>query len=132
VAGQVHVLSPSGDIEVITATRPKERQKRHARKYAEGELGEDRSFYFRGPEKALNLRAHNLTTSCRWPPAWTTGHGCIICAAASIAMVRDAIKDEDLADEATEVESDRTLSPKDSRARIKQMIERRYMVPARS
>jgi hypothetical protein len=62
VAGQVHLLSPSGDIEVITTTRPKERQKRHARKYAEGELGEDRSFYFRGPEKALNLRAHNLRT----------------------------------------------------------------------
>ena len=42
--------------------KPKERQKRHARKYAEGELGEDRSFYFRGPEATLNLRAQNLST----------------------------------------------------------------------
>ena len=30
------------------------------RKYAEGELGEDKSFYFRGPNGSLNLRAHNL------------------------------------------------------------------------
>ena len=34
---------------------------RHTRKYAEGELGEDKSFYFRGPDNALNLRAQNLT-----------------------------------------------------------------------
>ena len=33
---------------------------RHTRKYAEGELGEDKSFYFRGPDDALNLRAQNL------------------------------------------------------------------------
>ena len=33
---------------------------RHLRKYAEGELGPDRSFYFRGPENKLNLKAHNL------------------------------------------------------------------------
>ncbi len=35
-------------------------RRRHLRKYAEGELPEDRSFYFRGPEGKLNLRAHNL------------------------------------------------------------------------
>ena len=34
---------------------------RHIRKYAEGALGEDKSFYFRGPANALNLRAQNLT-----------------------------------------------------------------------
>jgi hypothetical protein len=35
-------------------------RRRHIRKYAEGRPGEDKSFYFRGPERALNLRAHNL------------------------------------------------------------------------
>lgn len=34
--------------------------RRHQRKYAVGELGADRSFYFRGPEGRLNLRAQNL------------------------------------------------------------------------
>jgi hypothetical protein len=33
---------------------------RHRRKYGEAELPEDRSFYFRGAEGKLNLRAHNL------------------------------------------------------------------------
>ncbi len=35
---------------------------RHSRKYAEAELTPDRSFYFRGPEGKLNLRAQNLVT----------------------------------------------------------------------
>ncbi|HET6468303.1 MAG TPA: HAD-IIB family hydrolase, partial [Geminicoccaceae bacterium] len=39
---------------------PRGERRRHVRKYAEGELGEDASFYFRGPENRLNLRAHNL------------------------------------------------------------------------
>jgi hypothetical protein len=39
---------------------PHQVHKRHTRKYAEGSLGEDRSFYFRGPDDALNLRAQNL------------------------------------------------------------------------
>ena len=35
-------------------------RRRHLRKYAEGQLPDDRSFYFRGPEGKLKLRAHNL------------------------------------------------------------------------
>ena len=35
-------------------------RRRHRRKYAEGDLPPDRSFYFRGPEGKLNLRAQNL------------------------------------------------------------------------
>jgi hypothetical protein len=44
----------------ISVDRPHQEHQRHTRKYAEGELGEDKSFYFRGPADALNLRAHNL------------------------------------------------------------------------
>jgi hypothetical protein len=39
---------------------PRQQLQRHKRKYTEGELGPDRSFYFRGPENSLNLRAQNL------------------------------------------------------------------------
>jgi hydroxymethylpyrimidine pyrophosphatase-like HAD family hydrolase len=35
-------------------------QRRHSRKYAEGELSGERSFYFVGPQGKLNLRAQNL------------------------------------------------------------------------
>src|SRR5262249_26112195 len=41
-------------------TAPRAEHRRHRRKYAAGSLGEDKSFYFRGPNGALNLRAHNL------------------------------------------------------------------------
>jgi hydroxymethylpyrimidine pyrophosphatase-like HAD family hydrolase len=45
---------------VLCARAPRGERRRHKRKYAFGELGPDRSFYFRGPEGRLNLRAQNL------------------------------------------------------------------------
>ena len=39
---------------------PKAERRRHVRKYAAGELGPDKSFYFKGPDDKLNLRAYNL------------------------------------------------------------------------
>jgi hypothetical protein len=44
---------------------------------------------------------------------------------------RDAIKDEDLAEAASVVEADRALSAQESRARIKELIDRRYTAPAK-
>jgi HAD superfamily hydrolase (TIGR01484 family) len=46
----------------VVVERPANRSqhRRHSRKYAEGELNPERSFYFRGPEKKLNLRAQNV------------------------------------------------------------------------
>ena len=38
---------------------------RHRRKYAEGQLPPERSFYFRGPDGSLNLRAQNLILFCQ-------------------------------------------------------------------
>jgi hypothetical protein len=35
-------------------------RRRHSRKYAEGDVSPNRSFYFRGPDGRLNLRAQNL------------------------------------------------------------------------
>src|SRR5439155_17447961 len=46
----------------VRLARTRAPHQRHVRKYAEGELPPDRSFYFRGPEKKLNLRAQNLKT----------------------------------------------------------------------
>lgn len=49
--------APEGVIRLEPGTK---HRLRHRRKYAEGLLIPERSFYFRGPESALNLRAHNL------------------------------------------------------------------------
>jgi hypothetical protein len=54
-ADVVHVKAPRG-----TGERP-----RHVRLYAEGELSAEQSFYFRGPDSKLKLRAQNLKTFLR-------------------------------------------------------------------
>jgi hypothetical protein len=45
---------------------------------------------------------------------------------------REAIKDQDLAEEAASIEKNGSLSAADSRARIKELVERRYTAPARA
>ncbi len=44
----------------VTLQRTRSDHRRHSRKYAEGELSDDRSFYFVGPAGQLKLRAQNL------------------------------------------------------------------------
>jgi HAD superfamily hydrolase (TIGR01484 family) len=131
--GHILVLHHEAEMDVVTARTPKEKQKRHTRKYAEGELGEDKSFYFRGPENALNLRAQNLSTFLQlaagvdertWLHHLQEG--------AYSRWFRNAIKDEALASEAAAVEHDCALSAPDSRARIKELVERRYTAPAKA
>jgi HAD superfamily hydrolase (TIGR01484 family) len=115
----------------VRVVQPELQRRRHARKYSEGELGEDRSFYFRGPDGALSLRAQNLSLFLQiaagvddrtWLHHLRAGH--------YSAWIRDAIKDEDLADEVAAVERDGGLSAADSRARIKEAVDRRYTGPA--
>jgi len=115
----------------VRVVRPELQRRRHARKYSEGELGEDRSFYFRGPDGALSLRAQNLSLFLQiaagvddrtWLHHLRAGH--------YSTWIRDAIKDDDLAEELAAVERDQKLSARDSRARIKAAVDRRYTGPA--
>jgi HAD superfamily hydrolase (TIGR01484 family) len=101
-------------------------RRRHSRKYAEGDLG-PHSFYFRGPTGKLNLRAQNLALfnqiadgvdDLTWVHHLRRGD--------YSHWFREKIKDEALADEAAEVERESELSPKESRARIREAVERRY------
>ena len=105
-------------------------RRRHVRKYAEGELGEDKSFYFRGPDSKLNLRAQNLSMFSQMAAGvddetWTfhlRHHD-------YSGWFREAIKDDDLAKSAADIESDAEASPVDSRKRMRQEIEKRYTLP---
>jgi HAD superfamily hydrolase (TIGR01484 family) len=121
----------AGDMRILRLDRPQQEHKRHTRKYAEGRLGSDRSFYFRGPDNALNLRAHNLTMFIEmaagiddrtWEHHRRLGD--------YSRWFREAIKNEELAREAAEVERDMRLDPKESRDRIAQAISQRYTAPA--
>jgi HAD superfamily hydrolase (TIGR01484 family) len=110
---------------------PEAERRRHQRKYAEGELGKDKSFYFRGPDGRLNLRAQNLVLFMQmadgvddetWLHHLREGH--------YSRWFRDAIKDEGLAEEASRVEEQPDPDAADSRAKIRAAIEERYTLPA--
>ncbi|HMR67539.1 MAG TPA: HAD family hydrolase, partial [Anaerolineae bacterium] len=53
---------PANEPFWFRAHPPQTTRQRHLRKYAEGEMTPDRVFYFRGPQRELNLRAQNLIT----------------------------------------------------------------------
>jgi hypothetical protein len=106
-------------------------RRRHQRKYAEGKLGEDISFYFRGPEGRLNLRAQNLELFMQLADGVDDETWEYHLQQHDVSRwFRDVIKDESLAEDAVEVESRNELSPNDSRARIRAAIQRRYTTPA--
>ena len=115
----------------ISVDRPQQEHQRHTRKYAEGQLGEDKSFYFRGPKAALNLRAHNLmiflqmadgVDDATWLHHLHRGD--------YTRWFREAIKDDELADEAEGVQDG--ADPAATRKQIRELVERRYTAPAQA
>lgn len=109
-----------------------ERQ-RHVRKYVEGDLGAEKSFYFRGPRGALNLRAQNLqlflqmadgVDSETWLHHLRQGD--------YSRWARTSIKDDALATELAEIEASADDDPAGTRSRadIRRSIESRYTAPA--
>lgn len=110
---------------------PKTERRRHRRKYATGELGEDKSFYFRGPDGRLNLRAQNLQLFLQLADGvddetWSYHLG----KQDYSEWVRRAIKNRELADELAQIEQTGELSARDSRRRIREAIGRVYTLPA--
>lgn len=117
---------------LVRTPPPRAERKRHSRKYAEGNLGADRSFYFRGPEGKLQLKAHNLFLFLHladgvddetWEFHRRRGEY-------SKWMGSAGVKDDDLAAEVVRIESNRRLDPRQSRAAVREAIESRYTLPA--
>ncbi len=121
----------------LRAFPPRSDHKRHVRKYAEGELGPDVSFYFRGPDGRLNLRAQNLSLFLQvgegvdddtWLHHLRQGD--------YSRWISKALKDADLARDVATVEAEAEakdtagLSAGESRARIRAAIEARYTASA--
>ena len=109
----------------------KSQRRRHQRKYAAGELGEDRSFYFRGPHGKLNLRAQNMNLFAQLAEGLDEETWSFHLAHADYSRwLRDTIKDEDIAELVAAIEQDRALSPSESRRRILEAIRKHYTAPA--
>jgi HAD superfamily hydrolase (TIGR01484 family) len=104
---------------------------RHTRKYAEGELPPERSFFFRGPQNKLKLRAHNLIIFLQmadgvdddtWMHHLKKGD--------YSDWMRNAIKDDDLGDRIAAIEGEREISPEESRKQVRAAVEEQYTLPA--
>lgn len=120
-----------GPAELVEVEKPHQAHLRHTRKYAEGNLDEERSFYFRGPAGAMNLRVHNLVMFCQVAEGiddttWMhhlRNHD-------YSAWFRGRIADDALAEEAEQVEADPSLDASASRHLIIEAVRRRYTAPA--
>jgi hydroxymethylpyrimidine pyrophosphatase-like HAD family hydrolase len=131
--GEAVAWSPrwSGGLVRFNVVPPEADRRRHQRKYAEGELGEDKSFYFRGADGRLRLRARNLSMFVQlaegvddetWLHHLRRKH--------YSEWFRGAIGDEGLAEEVAGIESQARPDAIETRKRIRAAIERRYSLPA--
>ncbi|HXH85133.1 MAG TPA: HAD family hydrolase [Candidatus Tectomicrobia bacterium] len=121
-------LSPTPRAARFRVGRRRVQHRRHVRKYVEGELPPERSFFFRGPQNALNLRAANLqrfveladgVDEATWAHHLQRGD--------YSRWLREMVKDTELADEIGAVER-AALAPADSRRQALDRIRARYAV----
>jgi len=127
----VWLFSESSQPVKVIVEPAKAELRRHRRKYAAGELGEDKSFYFRGPEKKLNLRAHNMNMFAQLAEGVdeeTWAHH--LRNADYSRWLRDSVKDTAIAEEVATIEKDRALKPAESRSQIIDAIRKHYTAPA--
>jgi hydroxymethylpyrimidine pyrophosphatase-like HAD family hydrolase len=117
------------ELFLVTASRSERR--RHRRKYAEGELPPERSFYFRGPDGKLNLRAQNLIVFRQLADGVDDATWLHHLRHRDYSRwMETAIKDSSLAHLVQQVEDTPDLSARDSRQRVARAIEARYTLPA--
>ncbi|HWO10317.1 MAG TPA: ATP-binding protein, partial [Polyangiaceae bacterium] len=131
--GQIVVWSRQKPHELTTLNARESRQerRRHRRKYAVGELGPDKSFYFRGPSGALNLKAHNLALFLQMAEGVDPETWCFHLERNDYSTwLREAVKDAELADEVLEIETSPPPDADASRALVRRAIDRRYTLPA--
>jgi len=130
-SGEILAWFPrTGSIQRLRMRLSQPERRRHRRNYSAGELGADKSFYFRGPEGKLNLMAQNLTMFLQlakgvdddtWNYHLQRGD--------YSHWFREVIKDDELADEVAQWERPDTLSPRESRDRVRAAVEHRYTAP---
>ena len=115
-------------VKLLKPVMPSQTFQRHRRKYAKGELAPEKSFYFRGKDSKLNLRASNLILFSEiargvddetWLYHLRQGD--------YRRWFSEMIGDQELAGEAQAVED---ADAESSRAHILDEIDRRYTAPA--
>lgn len=117
-------------IRAVRHDAPRQGHDRHTGKYALGDVGGPRSFYFRGPGNKLNRCARNLAEflhiadeidDSTWQHHLHAGD--------YAAWFRNVIMDETLAQQADAVAGNTSLNARESRKRIGDAVRERYLIP---
>jgi len=115
---------------LFRSSLPRAERRRHRRKYAEGQLSDDLSFYFRGPEGKLNLKAQNLNVFLQLADGIDDATWLFHLENGDISgWFLNVIKDPELAAEAYRLEG-AGVSAEESRKQIRADIEKRYILAA--
>lgn len=118
-------------LRVQLASAPAERQ-RHMRKYADGDLGPHRSFYFTGPDGRMNIKCQNLFLFMQIGEGVDDNTWLFHLRRGDYsAWFKHVIRDQVLAREACKIEQDYSLSATDSRNCIRLLIEQSYTLPVK-
>ena len=116
---------------IVKLDAPRQQHQRHLRKYAQGTLGEDKSFYFRGPKDLLKLRAHNLSTFLQLAAGVDDETWLFHLQRGDYSRwFREAIKDEALAEEARRLEGEQPATAATSRKSMRELVTGRYTAAA--
>ena len=127
----VWLFSDSAQPVKVQVEPAKAELRRHRRKYASGELGEDKSFFFRGPQGKLNLRAQNMNMFAQLAEGVDEETWDFHLRRADYSRwLRDSVKDQNIADEVGKIERNRELPAAASRAQILDAIRKHYTAPA--
>lgn len=110
--------------------RPRVEGRRHQRKYALGSLESDKSFYFRGPQGRLRLRAQNLMAFLQEAEGvddetWTYH----LRRGDYSRWFREAIRDADLAEAVAAIEQQPESPVEETRRLVRVAVEERYAAP---
>jgi hydroxymethylpyrimidine pyrophosphatase-like HAD family hydrolase len=116
---------------LVQTRRAKAERRRHKRNYAQGELSPEQSFYFRGPEGKLNLRAQNLMTFLQVGEGVDEETWLFHARSGDYSRwFETTIKDEELAATVREIERDGAQGVAESRKKLRAAVENRYTAPA--
>jgi hypothetical protein len=118
-----------GQLIRIHLRAPETEHARHRRKYTEGDLGQDISFYFRGPQDKLHLQAQNLKLFVQLAEGVDEETWYFHFQKDDYSRwFRDVIKDSDLAKEVEALAQQADISAQQSRAMVLDLIKKRYSV----
>lgn len=130
-SGEAFYWRKGGHLVRIKTATPHTERLRHLKKYAEGDVGLEKSFYFKGPNGKLNLRAQNLILFVQIAEGVDDETWLYHLRKAEYSRwFGEAIKDDELSKETAAVEEDQALGAAESKEKIFELVRQKYTASA--